>query len=165
MEGALETRALVKALRRIARAVELQSRRIGRETGLTLPQLAVLACARDLGESATTRAIAAEADVSGATVVAILDKLEAKRLIVRNRSTVDRRVVHTRLTETGLCALAAAPPVLGDRFAARFAALPAEQRRAMAESFATVADMAAPQGEQATADDAPPELGGPFDPL
>ncbi len=165
MEGARETRALVKALRRIARAVELQSRRIGRETGLTLPQLAVLACARDLGESATTRAIAAEADVSGATAVAILDKLEAKRLIVRNRSTVDRRVVHTRLTETGLAALAAAPPVLGERFAARFAGLPADQRQAMAEAFAAVADMAAPQGERAGVDDGPAALDAPFGPL
>src|SRR5690606_10477736 len=98
-------------MRRIARAFELHSRRLAREFDLTLPQHIVLACVRDLGE-VTSRAISEEADVSPATVVGILDKLEAKGLIQRYRSTRDRRIVHTRITQKGEETLALAPAPL-----------------------------------------------------
>lgn len=142
MSDAQEVRALVKAIRRVARAAEMQSRRIERAAGLTLPQLVVLSCARDLGEGATTRAIAAESDMSDATAVAILDKLEAKGLLERRRSAVDRRIVHSRLTPRGRAALDAAPPMLGDRFAAAFGALPPTERAGLAAAFTRVADLA-----------------------
>ncbi len=137
-----ETRALIKSIRRIARAAELQSRRVQRDIGLTLPQLVVLGCARDLGE-VTTAAISAEADLSPATVVAILDKLEEKRLIERYRSTRDRRIVHTRLTEAGSAILADAPPLLGAGFDAGFGHLPPAVREATLAAFGLVADLAA----------------------
>lgn len=140
-----ELRALFKSMRRIARAIEMHSRQIDRALGLTLPQHVVLACVRDLGE-VTSRAISEEADVSPATVVGILDKLEAKGLIERYRSTKDRRIVHTRLTGKGLETLQRAPAPLGDRFTRRFLALDAESRRNVLDAFERVADMAGPEG-------------------
>src|SRR5690554_4985244 len=92
--------ALFRSIRRIARAIEIQSRLIDREVGLTLPQLVVLLCVHRLGE-VTSRAISREAELSPATVVGILDNLELKGLITRYRSGIDRRIVHTRLTEKG----------------------------------------------------------------
>ena len=114
-----ELRAVLKAIRRIARAVDQHSRRIDREVGLTLPQLIVLACVRDLG-NVTGRAISLEAELSPATVVGILDKLEAKGLIERYRSMVDRRIVHTRITALGETTLENAPPPLGRSFEQAF---------------------------------------------
>jgi DNA-binding MarR family transcriptional regulator len=143
-EAAAQTRAILKAHRRIARAIDLHSRRVERVSGLTLAQLVVLGCARDLGESATTKAIAAEADISDATVVAMLEKLEMKGLVERERSRVDRRVVHTRLTPAGEQALAAAPPVLGEGFSAAFAVLDPADRQRLAGAFTRIADLAAP---------------------
>ncbi len=145
MDARAQERGLVKALRRLARASDLQSRRIEREAGLTLPQLVVLGCARDLGESATTRAIAAEADISDATVVAVLEKLEAKGLVARRRSAVDRRIVHTALTPRGAAVLTQAPPILGAAFARAFAALPEAERAALVAAFERVADLAGAQ--------------------
>ena len=66
MPGSGESRQLLKAIRRLARAVDIQSRRIDRELGLTLPQYIVLAAVGDLGNG-TSREIAAAAD--GFTVV------------------------------------------------------------------------------------------------
>ena len=60
-----EFQAVLKAIRRLARAVDLNSRRIDRQVGLTLPQLVVLRCVRELGE-VTSRAISAQADLSPA---------------------------------------------------------------------------------------------------
>lgn len=143
-----ELRALFKSMRRIARAIEIHSRRLDRELELTLPQHVVLVCVRDLGE-VTGRAISQEADVSPATVVGILDKLEAKGLIQRYRSTKDRRIVHTRITRKGEDTLARAPAPLGGRFESRFLALDPETRRRTIEAFERVADMAEPQSLEA----------------
>lgn len=122
-----QLRALLKAIRKISRAVDLQSRRIDRVVGLTLPQLVVLGCVRDLGE-VTSRAISEEADLSPPTVVGILDKLEAKGLVERYRSRIDRRIVHTRLTDKGVATLAAAPSPLGHAFEQAFLKLPDDTR-------------------------------------
>jgi len=92
--------AVLKSMRRIAQAIELRSREIARSSGLTIPQLIVMQSIRTLGQ-VTTQAVSREASMSPATVVAVMDKLEAKGLIERYRSEVDRRVVHTRLTPSG----------------------------------------------------------------
>lgn len=138
-----EEQALLKSLRRIARALELHSRRVNTEIGLTLPQLVVLSAARALGET-TTRAVSDAADISPATVVEILDKLEAKGLIERYRSRADRRVVHTRLTDPGRATLDRAPPLLGPRFASALAALPQARREGLMSGLALLADLADP---------------------
>ena len=115
MSQNLDLIGFLRAIRRLARALDVHSSRINRESGLTLPQLVVLTCARDLGE-VTSRAIAVAADLSAPTVNGILDKLEAKGLIQRYRSASDRRVVHARLTDRGAALLANAPPPMGDAF-------------------------------------------------
>lgn len=136
-----ELRRLLKSFRRISQALDIQSRRINRTVGLTLPQLVVLGCVRDLGE-VTSRAISREADLTPATVVGILDNLEAKGLIIRYRSSKDRRIVHARLTENGAAALRAAPAPLGVDFECAFFALDAPRRRQILEAFTTVAGFA-----------------------
>jgi DNA-binding MarR family transcriptional regulator len=142
MTAAADLRFLLKAIRRLARATEIRSRHIDRTLGLTLPQLVVLGCVRDLGEG-TGRAIAGEADLSPATVVGILDKLEAKGLVVRQRSTDDRRIVRTRLTVSGEALLAEAPAPLGDAFERAYAHLAPGDRKSILEAFRQVADLVA----------------------
>lgn len=136
-----QLRALLKAIRKISRAVDLQSRRIDRIVGLTLPQLVVLGCVRDLGE-VTSRAISEEAELSAPTVVGILDKLEAKGLVERYRSRVDRRIVHTRLTDKGVATLAAAPSPLGHPFEQAFLKLPSDTRTSTLDALERVASLA-----------------------
>jgi len=135
-----ESRAILKSIRRIARAVDLSSRQIDRDFGLTLPQLVVLTCIRDLGE-VTSRVISEAADLSPATVVGILDNLEGKGLIERYRSTRDRRIVHTRLTIAGRRLLRRAPPPLGAAFEEAFVNLDPSSRRKVVDAFALVADL------------------------
>ncbi len=135
-----ELRSLQKALRRIIRAQDIHSRRIDRSVGLTLPQLVVLQCVRDLGE-VTSRAISREASLSPPTVVGILDKLEAKGMIERYRSESDRRIVHTILTERGRQALDDAPSPIGVSFDHAFLTFPAGRRSEIVRSFETVAEL------------------------
>lgn len=135
-----ELLTLQRSMRRIAHAMEVHSRRIDREMGLTLPQLAVLSCIGNLGE-VTNRAIAREASLSPPTVVGILDKLEAKGMIERQRSRADRRIVHARMTEAGRRAVMNAPAPAGEEFRRRFLGLDVQRRAGIVEAFATVADL------------------------
>jgi len=107
------------AIRRIVRAAEFASRDLARTTGLTPSQLIVLQIVAREGEPGAG-AIAEAARRSQATVTALLDKLEARGLVIRNRGSQDRRRVSVELTPEGRRALADMPDVLQDRFAARF---------------------------------------------
>jgi len=107
------------AIRRIVRAAEFASRDLARTTGLTPSQLIVLQIVAREGEPGAG-AIAEAARLSQATVTALLDKLEARGLVLRNRGSQDRRRVSVELTAEGRRALADMPDVLQDRFAARF---------------------------------------------
>jgi len=111
------------ALRRIMRAADLYSQRLRRSGGLTTPQLLVLQAAERLGELGVGR-IAQEVRLSQATVTTIVDRLEARGLLVRDRSAADRRRVQLRLTEAGSATLEGAPPPLQQEFLQRFSALP-----------------------------------------
>jgi DNA-binding MarR family transcriptional regulator len=121
-------------MRRIAQAIDVRSREIARLTGLTLPQLIVLEAVRSQGQ-VTTQQISREAAMSASTVVAVLDKLLAKGLVERDRSVIDRRVVHTRLTAAGADALRAAPPLLQPQFIAAFAELEQAERSRLAQAL------------------------------
>jgi DNA-binding MarR family transcriptional regulator len=113
---------IVAALRRIMRAVDLHSRRLAEEHGLTGPQLATLQAAARLGE-ASTGALARAVHLSGPTVTGILDRLARRGLVDRARSGQDRRSVTVRLTRSGEDVLAAAPSLLQDRFREELARL------------------------------------------
>jgi DNA-binding MarR family transcriptional regulator len=133
-----EMRVLAKAIRRIVRANDLQSRALARASGLTTPQLVVLTGVAELGE-VTTNALSAYADLSPATVVMVLENLEGRAIVERYRSTTDRRVVYTRLTAKGREMVAATPGLFGPEFLQRFAALPGDRRRAIIDGLAEAA--------------------------
>jgi DNA-binding MarR family transcriptional regulator len=138
-----EADRLFRAVRRIQRAADLGSRAVLRRTGLTLPQLVVLRAVAELGE-VTTKALSERADLSSATVVTILEKLEARGLVSRYRSRADRRIVHTELTRSGHAALDAAPALMGNGFGERVAALPAGERLALVAAAERLAALIAP---------------------
>ena len=129
-----------KAIRRIIRAIDIRSHEVSRTVGLTIPQIVVLTCVMELGE-VTTKQVSESADLSAATVVTILDKLEAKGLIERYRSDIDRRVVHARLTAKGVSTLRSAPPLLHERFRSEFARLSLDERSGLISTLETIADM------------------------
>lgn len=114
----LETEVLV-ALRRIVQAIDQHSSRLGKEFGLTTPQLLVLQTVAATQEQ-PIRAISAEVNLSQATVTSIVDRLERRGLLCRERSGTDRRKVYLVITETGRALLAKAPKPLQENFLLRF---------------------------------------------
>jgi DNA-binding MarR family transcriptional regulator len=106
---------ILAAMRRITRAVELHSRRLVDEIGLTGPQLAVLREAARLGPL-TIGELAKTLYLSQPTVTGILDRLERRTLVERRRAENDRRAVHVNATAAGRELLDRAPSLLQDPF-------------------------------------------------
>ena len=113
---------IVSALRRIVRAIELHSRRLIEECGLTGPQIVVLREAGRLG-GASIGALARAVSLGQPTVSGILDRLEAQGLVRRKRSKQDRRAVFVSVTPKGARILAKTPSLLQDRFRSELAKL------------------------------------------
>lgn len=107
------------ALRQILRATELNSRLLAKESGLSTSQLIVLQTV--VRESKVTPGSVAQAvSLSQATVTALVDKLEQRGLVQRQRDTEDRRRVWIEPTDGGRATAGAAPDLLQDRFQTRF---------------------------------------------
>jgi DNA-binding MarR family transcriptional regulator len=128
------------SLRRIIRANDLHSRRLGKETGLTTPQLVVMLAIVG-SEKPTVSQISRDISLSQATVTNILNRLEANDLIRRERSQQDRRRVNLQVTPAGRKLLKGAPKPLQEGFIARFAQLEDWEQYLIVSSLARVAAM------------------------
>ena len=128
------------ALRRIIRATDLHSRKLGKKTGLTTPQLVIIQAVGDLKDP-TVSDIAKAVSLSLATVTTILNRLERNGIVNRARSSVDRRRVIVTLTEEGQSLKSSAPKPLQDSFVDRFSRLESWEQHLIVASLERVAAM------------------------
>src|SRR5688572_8358070 len=107
--------AIVTALRRIIRAIDLHSRDLLQNFGLTAPQLMTL---QELARLAPVPVgiLSKAVHVSQATMTGILDRLEQQGFVQRTRDGVDRRSVTITITAEGMNLLKKAPSLLQDHF-------------------------------------------------
>lgn len=140
---------VLTALRRIIRAIDLHSRQLTKETSLTGPQLMLMrAIAEHPGD--TTRSIAKVVNLSQATVTSIIDRLEAKGLVFRQRSTLDKRKVELTLTDQGKEAVSTAPALLQNAFIKQFEELALWEQTLILSSLQRVASMMDAEGIDAS---------------
>lgn len=99
------------ALRRITRAIDLHSKKLQRETGLTTSQLLVLEAVVKL-DTSTPSNIAKEVQLSQATVTNLVDRMERNKLVIRQKSISDKRAVEVHLTAKGKQMVELAPEPL-----------------------------------------------------
>ncbi|EKO3780734.1 MarR family transcriptional regulator [Vibrio metschnikovii] len=107
------------AIRQIIRSVDLHSKKLNKDSGLTGPQLIIMRSIDELGE-VTIKHLAAHTNMSQATATTILDRLERNKFVIRVRSHADKRKVHAHLTESGKALLATAPLLLQESFIKQF---------------------------------------------
>ncbi len=131
---------ILVALRRITRAIDLHSKRLQKETGLTTSQLLVMDAIEKLGEPSPS-AIAREIVLSQATVTSLLARLETNELVTRSRASDDRRLVRIRLTESGKEKLESAPEPLQAGFLREYRSLPDWQRNMLVAALQQIAFM------------------------
>jgi DNA-binding MarR family transcriptional regulator len=131
---------IVIALRRISQAIDVWSRQLWQDYGLTSPQLGVL---REIlaGKNVSPGALAAALHLSQPTVTGILGRLEQRGLVRRERSTTDRRSILVVASDEGRQLAERAPALLRDRFRQELAALETSQQREILNMLERVAAM------------------------
>ncbi len=129
---------VLSTLRQIIRATDIYSRKLNKTLGLTAPQLLVLQTIQRLGPMPLAR-LSSVVSLASPTVTTIVDRLEKRGFVRRERTSLDRRVVHTQLTEQGVAAIATAPTPLQDTFVKHFARLEDWEKSMILSSLQRVA--------------------------
>ena len=91
----------------MARGIDQRFESIGLTNAQWVPLLKL-----HLGAAATVAELARESQIDAGAMTRLLDRLEAKQLVRRVRSTDDRRVVNVELTAEGVAAARRIPGVL-----------------------------------------------------
>lgn len=151
--------SILRSLRQISRAIDLHSKQLAKQHELTGPQLV---CLREIlrEQIATPSALAKAVSLSQGTVTGILDRLERRGLVTRERSHEDRRRILVQLTELGREMVAVAPSPLHEQFRGRLETLPEGEQAMIDWVMKRVVGLFAASGD----DDAAPILTtGPAD--
>ena len=107
--------SILSAIRRVVRAIDLDSKQMVRDYSVTGPQLVTLRAIAKHGPIQVT-ALARAINLSQPTVTGILFRLDQQGLIKRERNELDRRAVTSTITTSGLAVLRHTPTLLEDRF-------------------------------------------------
>ena len=131
---------LLVALRKVIRAIDMRSKELSRDVGLTGPQLIVL---QQVGKhpGIMVKQIAESITLSPATVTSILDRMESRGHVNRVRSTKDKRKVGVFLTDAGQLLLDKAPLPLQEPFLNRFNSLEEWEQSQMVATMQRIATM------------------------
>ncbi len=131
---------IIDNIRRVFQAMNENSKKAERETGLTGPQLwaiKVIAAEAPIRVSELARRMY----LHPATVVGILDRLEGRGLVSRTRSREDRRVVEIELTAQGKDIVAQSPQVAQGLLVKGLETLPDAELLRMADGLARLVEI------------------------
>ena len=140
--GREQEREVLAALGRIIRSASSGIREAGRAAGLGASHLLVLQLLEQEGPRRAGE-IAKELSFSKSTITAILDTLEERKFILRDRHESDGRSVLVSLTDSGKRTLALIPATFQTQFLARFNKLPDWERALVLSALLRVCDMLA----------------------
>ncbi len=110
------------AIRKIIQAIDLNSKRLVKQVGLTGPQLVILQEISRLG-TVSVGEVAKNVSLSQGTVTGILERMEKQGVVTRQRSSQDKRKVMVWITESGKTRLSNAPPIMQESFLGEFSQL------------------------------------------
>ena len=119
MDSSFICHEVLRNLRKITRAIDLHSKRLAQEYGLTGPQ-AIIMQEIQQGGAVPVSSLAKSVSLSHATVTDILNRLSKRGMVVRTRDHVDKRRMMVSLTEQGAQLLTKTPSLLQDQFISRF---------------------------------------------
>lgn len=116
---------ILTQLRRLIRTVNLESKRIEKEYGVSIPQLLCLKFLSRLPESrASQREIGEFLSLNASTITGIVNRLERKGFIRRMPKGADKRVNFITLTDQGQELIAHSPELIHDRVTRKLEAFP-----------------------------------------
>jgi DNA-binding MarR family transcriptional regulator len=116
-------------LRRIARMINLESKRIQKQHSVSIPQLLSLRHIASMPEGRTTqRELRDYLKLNSSTVTGIIQRLSQKGMLVKLESGPDRRVNHIGITNLGRKVIEESPELLQVELSRKLESMPEETR-------------------------------------
>lgn len=133
-----ETDILIK-IRKIVRSINLESKKIQKEYGVSIPQVLCLNYLHNSPNYQTSQGdIRKFLNLNASTVSGIINRLEKKGLVARLPKFGDKRVVNIALTATGDSMINAVPSLLHEQLAEKLHTLEKTKLHRLEESLDTL---------------------------
>jgi len=125
----MESLEILVSIRKIVRALSIESKTIEKEYGLSIPQFLCLDHLQKCPNYQTTQKdLKGMLNLNASTISGLINRLEKKGYVARLPKAGDRRVTHITLTASGIKLIENVPNILHNRLTSRLDNLSTEQR-------------------------------------
>lgn len=132
----MDTSEILTKIRKIIRSIDIESKKIDREYGVSIPQVLCLSYLHTFENYQSTQGeIRKFLNLNSSTVSGIINRLEIKGYVARLPKIGDKRTVTIALTSAGEKLLTSLPPILHERLLTKLGQLPSEQIERIEESL------------------------------
>lgn len=132
----METTDILIQIRKIVRSINLESKKIQKEYGVSIPQVLCLNYLHEAPQyQATQGKVKKFLNLNSSTVSGIIDRLEKKGYVARLPKSGDKRVVNIALTSAGYEIIASMPSLLHEQLSDKLNTLNASELKGIEESL------------------------------
>ncbi|GET22314.1 MarR family winged helix-turn-helix transcriptional regulator [Prolixibacter denitrificans] len=129
-------------IRRIVRSINLESKKVQKEYGVSIPQLLCLEYLKEAPNyQATQRMIRDHLRLNSSTMTGIINRLEKKGYVARLPKSGDKRVTNIALTSSGERILTHTPDLMQKRLDVKLRSLSDEEINKINSALDTLIDM------------------------
>ncbi|UII24483.1 MarR family transcriptional regulator [Fulvivirga maritima] len=115
-------------IRKIVRALSIESKIMEKEYGLSIPQFLCLSyLEKSPGYHRSQKELKEQLNLNSSTVTGIINRLEKRGYVARMPKSGDKRITHITLTALGIKLLENAPNVLHDKLSKKLETLSTEE--------------------------------------
>lgn len=137
----MESLEVIIKIRRIVRSINLESKRIQKDFGISIPQLLCLEKLKNSDNYQSTHSeIMKFLSLNSSTVSGIINRLESKGFVARVPKKEDKRVSFISLTSKGLKVLEKTPDVMHDKLATYLDSLAEEKLKMINSALEIIID-------------------------
>lgn len=138
----MDTKEILIKIRKIVRSVDIESKKIQKEYGVSIPQVLCLSFLHEAPNyQATQGEIRNFLNLNSSTVSGIINRLERKGLLARLPKSGDKRVVNISLTSAGDKLYDTIPSLLHEQLSERLKKLTYEDLIRVEESLDTLVNL------------------------
>lgn len=138
----MDTTEILITIRKIVRSINLESKKIQKEYGVSIPQVLCLSYLHASPNFQSTQGeIRHFLNLNSSTTSGIIDRLENKGFLARLPKQGDKRVVNIALTSKGSDLLNRIPPLLHERLSKKLQSLPKERLNQIQDSLQSLVSL------------------------
>ena len=138
----MDYKNIIIKIRRIVRSINLESKKIQKDHGVSIPQILCLEYLKSSPNyQATQKCIRGHLNLNSSTVTGIISRLEKKGFLARLPKTGDRRTTVIALTSLGDQLLKNTPDLLQQRLAVKLKKIPDSDLERIEETLEILVNM------------------------